>query len=92
MNKHIGSTFDDFLENEGLLADAQAEAIKRVIAWQIKEYLEKNNLHKSAFAKKMNTSRSQLDRLLDPHNTGVKLDTLAHAAEAMGKRLDLRII
>ncbi|HSH84558.1 MAG TPA: Fis family transcriptional regulator [Guyparkeria sp.] len=90
-NKHIGSTFDDFLESEGFLADAQAEAIKRALAWQIQQYLESSGTNKTAFARTLGTSRSQLDRLLDPENTSVNLKTLAEAASAMGKRLELKL-
>ena len=91
-NKHIGSHFDDFLHEENLLAESQAEAIKRVIAWQVKEYLDKEGLNKTAFASKLNTSRSQLDRLLDPDNTSLNLKTLSYVAEAMGKHIELRIL
>ena len=75
-----------------MLAETEAKAIKRVIAWQIKEYIEKTGLKKSTFAEKLKTSRSQLDRLLDPANTSVNLKTLAHAAEVMGKHIELRIV
>lgn len=91
-NKHIGTKFDDFLAEENLLAEAQAEAIKRVIAWQIKEYLEKEGIKKSEFASKLKTSRSQLERLLDPENTSLNLKTLSHAAEIMGKHIELRLV
>lgn len=91
-NKHIGTKFDDFLAEENLLAEAQAEAIKRVIAWQIKEYLEKEGIKKSEFASQLKTSRSQLERLLDPENTSLNLKTLSHAAEVMGKHIELRLI
>ena len=91
MNNHIGSPFDGFLEEEGLLAEASAEALKRVISWQIKNYLETNHIKKTAFAKKMQTSRSQLDRLLDPHNTNISLTALISTANAMGKHVEVRI-
>lgn len=87
MNKHIGSNFDDFLEEEGLLAEAEAVAIKRVIAYQVAELMKTENISKVAMAKKMNTSRSALDRLLDPNNTSITLQTLGRAAHAIGKRL-----
>lgn len=90
-NEHIGSGFDDFLEEEGILAEVSAEALKRVLAWQIKKYINENNLTKTLFAKKMHTSRSQLDRLLDPENTNVSLKTLVSTANAMGKHVELRI-
>lgn len=91
MNKHIGSTFDDFLEEENIFAETSAEALKRVIAWQIQHYLEENHINKSTFAEKMKTSRSQLDRLLDPENTNISLKALVQTANAMGKHVELRI-
>lgn len=91
-NQHIGSRFDDFLDEEGLLAETQAEASKRVIAWQIQEYLKVSGTNKTSFAKRLGTSRSQLDRLLDPENTSLNLKTLSNAAEAMGKHLELRLV
>lgn len=92
INKHIGSSFDDFLEEEGLLAEVEANAIKRVIAFQIAELMEKHNLSKTAMAKKMKTSRSSIDRLLDPQNESVTLHTLERAALILGKRLQINFI
>jgi DNA-binding Xre family transcriptional regulator len=86
-NRHIGSDFDDFLAEQGLLADAEAVAIKRVVAFQIVQMMKKQQLTKSAMARRMNTSRSALDRLLDPENDSVTLQTLERAAQALGKRL-----
>lgn len=91
MNKHIGSSFDDFLEEENLFAETSAEALKRVIVWQIQNYLEANQIKKTVFAKKMQTSRSQLDRLLDPENTNISLKALVSTANAMGKHVEIRI-
>jgi len=71
MNKHIGNSFDDFLEEEGLLAETESVAIKRVLAYQVAELMKKKKLSKVAMASKMNTSRSALDRLLDPQNTSI---------------------
>ena len=88
---HIGGSFDDFLEDEGLLVQSQAEAVKRVLAWQIETYIRENNLTKTTFAQRMNTSRGQLNRLLDPENTSVSLTTMSSAAAAMGKHLKLQI-
>lgn len=88
MNReHIGSDFDDFLAEEGLLADAEAVAIKRVIAFQIQQVMEEQNLSKSEMARRMNTSRSALNRLLDPQNTSITLLTLARAASGVNKRV-----
>lgn len=89
-NPHIGSSFDDFLAEEGLLAETQAEAIKRVIAWQLSEFMTATDIKKTALAKEMHTSRAQLDRLLDPENTSVSLKTMVAAAQAMGKKLEIR--
>ena len=89
MNKHIGSNFDDFLAEEGTLAETEAVAIKRVVAYQITQFMEKKRLSKSAMARQMDTSRSALDRLLDPNNTAITLHTLERAAQAIGKRLHI---
>ena len=82
-NIHLGSSLDDLLEEEGLLAEAQAIAIKRVLAWKLAEAMKEENLTKSALAKTMNTSRSALDRLLDPDNPSVTLLTMEKAAAAI---------
>ena len=91
-NKYIGSNFDDFLEEEGLLAEVEANAIKRVISYQIAELMKKHNLSKTAMAKRMDTSRSAIDRLLDPQNESVTLQTLERAAIVLGKRLQIHFI
>ena len=90
-NKHVGSDFDDFLEKEGLLAETKATAVKRVIAYQIKEEMKQRHISKSALARMMNTSRSSLDRLLDPENASVTLLTLETVALALGKRLKVQL-
>lgn len=90
-NKHLGSDFDDFLQDEGLLAEAEATAIKRVLAYQIQKEMEERHLTKSALAKLMNTSRSSLDRLLDPDNPSVTLVTMESAAIALGKKLKIQL-
>ena len=90
--KYIGSNFDDFLENEGLLAEVEAAAIKRVIAVQITKMMQKHKISKTAMAKRMKTSRSSVDRLLDPQNESVTLQTLERAALALGKRLQINFI
>jgi DNA-binding Xre family transcriptional regulator len=89
---HTGSSFDSFLEEEGILDEVQAVAIKRVIAWQLIEAMKANKISKKAMAERMGTSRSQLDRLLDPNNSNVHLETIARAARAVGKRLRLEMI
>jgi antitoxin HicB len=89
---HTGSSFDSFLEEEGILEEVQAVAIKRVIAWQLSEAMKAGKISKKAMAERMGTSRSQLDRLLDPENSAVHLQTIARAARAVGKRLRLEMI
>lgn len=91
-HKIIGSNFDDFLEQEGLLAEIEANAIKRVIAFQLEDLMQKEKLSKTAMAKRMQTSRAAIDRLLDPHNESVTLQTLERAALALGKRLEIKFI
>jgi predicted XRE-type DNA-binding protein len=83
-NKHIGSSLDEFLAEEGLLESSQSVAIKRVLSWQITQLMKKQNLSKATMAARMNTSRSALDRLLDPGNESVTLNTLQNAARAIG--------
>lgn len=86
-NKYIGSDFDDFLQEEGLLAEVEAVAIKRVISYQVAQFMKENGLTKTAMARRMQTSRSALDRLLDPANKSVTLQTMDRAARVLGKRL-----
>lgn len=86
-NRHLGSNFDDFLNKDGLLADAEAIAIKRVVAFQVAQMMKKQRISKTDMAHRMKTSRSALDRLLDPDNGSVTLQTLERAAQALGKRL-----
>ena len=90
-NKHLGSSFDDFLEEEGLRAKTEAAAIKRVIAYQIEMEMKRAKLTKSAMAEKMHPSRSALDRLLDPANVSITLQTLERAALALGKTLKVKL-
>jgi antitoxin HicB len=91
-NKHIGTSFDSFLVEEGLLAQASTVATKRVITYQIKQEMKKRNLAKSELAKQMKTSRAALERLLDPNNESVTLHTLEKAAVALGKKLEVKLI
>jgi DNA-binding Xre family transcriptional regulator len=90
--KHLGSDFDDFLAEEGLLAQVEAVAVKRVIAFQIRLYMQEEKLSKTAMAQRMKTSRAALERLLDPENQSVTLQTLEKAADALGKRLQIAIV
>ena len=91
-NPHIGSSFEDFLKEEGMYEEVTASAIKRVIAWQIEEAMKAQGITKSEMAKRMKTSRAQLDRLLDPDNDRVQLDTMQRAAAAVGRRLRLELV
>jgi len=88
---HSGSTFDSFLEEEGIREEVEAVAIKRVLAWQLEQAMQEQQKTKQAMAKQLHTSRSQLDRLLDPQNVSVTLDTITRAARALGKRVILRV-
>lgn len=88
----IGSSFDDFLKEEGLLEEAREAALLRVFAWKIREAMKAQSITKVEMAKRMNTSRSQVDRLLDPTNDRVELSTLARAADAVGYKLSLDLV
>lgn len=90
-NKHIGGDFDDFLRDEGILEDAEAVAAKRVIAYQIAQAMESAHISQSELARRMKTSRSAVERLLDPTNPSVTLVTLERAATAVGKRLKIQL-
>jgi antitoxin HicB len=91
MGKHVGSTLDDFLDEEGLLAEAEAVAVKRVIAYQLGEMMKEQGLSKTALAGRMKTSRASLERLLDPENASVTLLTLERAARALGMRVKIEL-
>jgi antitoxin HicB len=91
-DKHIGSNFNDFLEEEGILAETESVAVKRVIAFQVEQMMIEQKLSKTEMSLRMNTSRAALDRLLDPANRAVTLQTLDHAARALGKRLQISLV
>jgi hypothetical protein len=88
----IGSSFDDFLKEEGIYEEVKARAIKRVIARRLDALMREKGLSKSGLAKRMRTSRTQLDRLLDPDNKSVTLDTLVRAAYAVGRELRVELV
>ena len=88
-NPYTGSTFDDFLDDNGLLEECTALALKRVLARQIKQEMDKQGFSKTAMAERMHTSRSQLNRLLDPENTGISLEMMHRAASIVGRRLEI---
>lgn len=89
---HIGSSFDDFLAEEGLLEECETLALKEILAMQIREAMEKQGMTKVEMAGRMRTSRGQLDRLLNPENTSVTLHTLQRAAAILGKRVRLDLV
>jgi antitoxin HicB len=92
LNKHRGSTLDSFLDEQNVLAEFQAKAIKEVIAWQLTDEMKKRKLSKSRLATLMHTSRTQIDRVLDPTNGNVTLETLQRAAAVIGRRVQLELI
>jgi antitoxin HicB len=88
----IGSSFDKFLKEEGLYEEVTARAVKRVIARQLDALMQDQGLMKASLARRMGTSRAQLDRLLDPDNESVTLGTLTRAAQAVGRHLRLELV
>ncbi len=88
----IGSSFDDCLTAQGILEECEEQAVKQILADQIKAAMEKDHLSKTAMAERMQTSRRALDRLLDSKNTSVTLHTLQRAAVAVGRQLRLELI
>ena len=89
--KNIGSSFDDFLKEEAMLEEVTAVEMKRVIAWQIAQEMKVQQLTKTALAKRMHTSRAALNRLLDENDASLTLTTLASAAAALGKKVNLQL-
>ncbi len=91
-NRYRGSTLDSFLEEDGILAETQAKAIKEVIAWQLGEAMRQRGISKSGLARLMRTSRTQVDRVLDPENGNVTIETLQKAAAVVGRRVELQLV
>ena len=89
---HLGSSFEDYLREDGNADAINAIALKRVIAWQIQNAMEENKISKAQLAKVMRTSRSQLDRILDPEHPGIQLDTMQKVARVLGYRLRLELV
>lgn len=87
MNPYTGSNFDDFLTEEGILEEVSARALKRLLAIQLEEIMAETEMTKSGLAEQLQTSRSQVDRLLDPDNTAVTLESLEKLARAVGRQL-----
>jgi DNA-binding Xre family transcriptional regulator len=90
-HKNIGSDFDDFLHEEGILGEVEALAVKEIVSHQLEELMNEQKITKMEMAKRMGTSRSAVDRLLDPHNSSVSLKTLFKAAASLGRKLNIQI-
>ncbi len=91
-NRHRGSTLDEFLAQEGVLEEFQARAIKEVVAWQLAEAMRERKLSKNQLAKQMHTSRTQVDRMLDPEAGNVTIETLQRAAALVGRRVQIELV
>lgn len=91
-HKNKGGSFDDFLKDEGILEEVEDVAIKRVVALQIREEMKKKNISKTKLADQMKTSRSALNRLLDPEDEAITFKTLKRAASALDKRLVIQLV
>ena len=91
-NKHIGSSLEDFLKEEGVLEDTRAVVLNETLPWQVQQAMEKDKISKVEMARRMKTSRAALDRLLDPGNASVTLQTLTRAAHAVGRDLRIELV
>lgn len=91
-NGRIGSSFDDYLKDEGTYDETMATAVKRVLAWQLGQAMASQQMSKNQMAKAMQTSRSQLDRILDPDNDRVRLDTVIKAARVLGRQVRIELV
>ena len=91
-NKALGSSFDDFLTEEGLADEVESGAIKKIIAYQLQETIKKERLSKTALAARLETSRAAVDRLLDPENESITLLSLKKAANVLGKKLRFELV
>jgi len=89
---YVGSSLDDYLTEKGVYEDANEKAVRRVLSYQLQQVMEEMELTMSAFAEQMGTSHSALDRLLDPENESVTLETLKKAARITGQRLEVRLV
>ncbi|MGH7238802.1 MAG: helix-turn-helix domain-containing protein [Candidatus Saccharimonadales bacterium] len=90
-NKHIGSSVDDWLKEEGIFEESEAQAIKEVVAWQLAEEMKKQKLSKKTMAEKLNTSRTQINRLLNAEQD-ITLSSLQRAAALVGRRLKIELV
>lgn len=91
-NRHMGSGIDALLEEEGVLEEFQARAIKEVIAWQLAQAMKAQKLSKNKLAQMMHTSRTQVDRVLDPKNGNVTIETLQRAAAIVGRKVQVELV
>ena len=89
--KHMGSSLDDFLKEEGIFEESQAQAVKEVVAWQLAEAMKKQKISKSRLATLLKTSRTQVDRILDPKND-ITLGSLQRAAAMVGRRITIELV
>jgi len=90
-NKHMGSSIDDFLKEEGIFEEAQAQAIKELVAWQLAQAMKEKKISKARMAALLKTSRSQVDRLLNPEND-ITLGSLQRAAALLGRRVRIELV
>ena len=90
-NPRIGSSLDDFLKDEGVLEELQVQAIKETVAWQLEEAMKKKHVSKAGLAKMLRTSRTQVNRLLDPASD-VTLSSLQRAAKLVGREVRLELV
>jgi predicted XRE-type DNA-binding protein len=91
-NRHIGSSLETFLKEEGILEEARTLALKETLAWQVQQAMEKKSISKVEMARRMRTSRAALDRLLDGGNASVTLQTMCRAARAIGRELRIQLV
>ena len=90
--KHVGSSIDDFLKEEGIFEEAQAQAVKEVVAWQLAQAMRKKKISKARMARLLKTSRTQVDKLLSPRDGNVTIKTLHKAAAVVGKRFEYKFV
>lgn len=89
--KHVGSSLEDFLEEEGILEAATTKAVKSVVAWQLAQEMKAKRMTKKRLAELMRTSRAQVDRILDPEKGNITIETLQRAAALLGRRVRLEL-
>lgn len=91
-NKHRGSSLRDFLEDDGILADVEAAALKRALALKVADLMEQCDLNKTTMATQLRTSRAAINRVLDPNNTSVTLTTLSKVAKSLGRKVKIELV